>query len=105
MPDNVWDDPDAKEWLEDAARDMIPKMKSSALSVTIFSGKVDPKLCVELGAAILLDKPIILLATEDAVIPRSLEKIAAEIVRGSALNETTRTKMMAAISRHLPHQV
>ena len=104
---DVWDDPDAREFLESAARDMLPKMKDSALSVTLFSGKVDPKLCVELGAAILLDKPIVLVVTDESQIPSNLEKVAAEIVRVNFPGdpEAAQRKLQAAISRVMEHKV
>jgi hypothetical protein len=46
-----WDREDVRKWLESVTDEMLPKMKESALSLAIFSGKVDAKLCVEIGAA------------------------------------------------------
>jgi hypothetical protein len=105
MSDDLWDDPDVKAWLESAARDMLPKMKNSAMSIAIFSGKVDPKFCLEIGAAILYDKPIILLVTEDAQLSPALQRVAAAIVRGHPHEWMTRKKLAAAISRVAPHRV
>jgi hypothetical protein len=101
---DVWEDPEVKEWLESAGRDMLPKMKDSALSIAIFSGTVDPKLCMEIGAAILYDKPIMLLVTDDQQLPPTLEKIAAAVVRGDPCTEATKNKLTAAISRVMPHK-
>lgn len=68
-------------YLEHARKEMFPKMKSSAMSVTLLTGgDPDPKLCLELGAAILYEKPLIFLATEDAVIPDILKRIAHRII-------------------------
>jgi|HubBroStandDraft_1064217.scaffolds.fasta_scaffold19557_3 hypothetical protein len=39
-----FDNPEAKKWLDDVERDMLPKMKDSALSMVVFSGTIDAKL-------------------------------------------------------------
>jgi hypothetical protein len=58
----------------------------------------DAKLCVEIGAAILYDKPLILLVAPGAKVPKNLERAAARIIRGSALNEETSELLHKAIS-------
>lgn len=58
----------------------IPKMRECVVSLTIFSGKVDVKLCVELGAAILLDKPILVVVERDTRIPVNLKRCASRII-------------------------
>lgn len=99
-----FDEEDVKRFMEDTERDLLPKMKGSALSIAIFSGSVDAKLCMEIGAAVLLDKPIILLVTGDSQIPASLQRAAVEIIHGHPEDPRTRTKVTAALSRHLPHK-
>ena len=83
---------------------MLPKMKSSALSLSIFSGKVDPKFCMELGAAIMYNKPLVLLVLEGVDVPPALERMAAAIVRGSMDDPQTREQIADAIKRVLPHE-
>jgi hypothetical protein len=102
--DFCWDQDDVKEWLDSVAREMLPKMKDAVLSIALYSGKVDPKLCVEIGAAILFDKPIILVVTDQVQLPRNLERAAAEIVRGNPNMESTKRKLVDAISRVVPHE-
>jgi hypothetical protein len=82
---NPFDHPEAKKWLADVERDMLPKMEDSAISITIFSGTIDAKLCVEVGAAILYDKPIVLLALPGQKIPAALGRAASAIVRGDPM--------------------
>lgn len=103
--DDIWDDPELKKWLESAGRDMLPKMKNSAISIAIFGDTVDPKLCLEIGAAILYDKPIVLLVIENENVPPALERVAAAIVRGSINDPEVQAKFEAAILRVLPHRV
>ena len=101
---DLWEEPEVKEWLESAGRDMLPKMKESALCISIYSGKVDAKFAMELGAALLYDKPIILMVTKDAQLPPRLEKIADAIVRGDIGDEATKDRLQAAIKKVLPHE-
>jgi hypothetical protein len=91
-------DPDLKFWLESVERDMLPKMASSAMSIAIFSGSIDAKICLEIGAAVLMDKPIILLALNDTKIPDTLQRAAHTIVRGDPYAEDTQQKLQNALS-------
>jgi hypothetical protein len=52
---DAWDHPEVQKWLA-SAQEMLAKMKQSAMSIMILA-EPDAKLCVELGAAILYDKP------------------------------------------------
>jgi hypothetical protein len=96
-----FDDPDVKAWLESAGRDMLPQMEASAISFAIFTGKIDPKLCIEIGAAVLYDKPIVLLVVRDSFVPANLERCAAQIVRGEMNDPETRRRMQQAIEQVL----
>ena len=51
--DNYLDTVEMKNWLERARREMFPKLAASAMSLMIINSQPDPKLCLELGAAIL----------------------------------------------------
>jgi len=100
-----WDDSAIKAWLENASRDMLPKMESSACAISIYSGKVDPKLCLEVGAAILLNKPIVLLVPLEQGVPWALERAAACIVRGDAKDPATQKELSAALEWVLMHKI
>lgn len=97
-----FDDPEFKAWLESGERDMLPKMQSSAISLALFSGKIDAKLCVEIGAAILFDKPLILLVLTDENIPAALERAATTIVRGNPDDPEIQQRLTEAIQAVLP---
>jgi hypothetical protein len=68
-----------EQFFDHARRSTIPKMKECAFNLVIF-GDPDPKLCLEIGASILLNKPILVLARESQQIPLSLRTIAHKIV-------------------------
>jgi hypothetical protein len=51
---DIFDDEQTKAWFDRARREMFPKMKESALSLIIYDSEPDPKLALELGAAIPL---------------------------------------------------
>jgi hypothetical protein len=89
------------EYFEHARREMFPKMKSSALAV-IIAGDPDPKLCMELGAAILFNKPIIVTVPRGREIPLSLRTIANKIVEIDVEDrEGTARKLNAAVDELL----
>jgi hypothetical protein len=89
------------EFFKHAREEMFPKMKSSALSVTIVppdGADPDPKLCMELGAAILFDKPIILMVPAGRTIPANLRRVAATIVQGDMSDPSTGERLQNAIT-------
>ena len=97
MPKDPWDDPEAQAFLEHSKKDMMPKMKESAMSITIFHPDPDPKLCVELGAAILYDKPLIILVPPGRIVPNNLRRVASAIVEGDIDDPAVQQKMQQAI--------
>lgn len=102
MGTDFFDDPDVKAYLDDAEKEMLPMMEKSALTLCIFPGKVDIKLCVEIGAAILFDKPIIVVVTGDKPVPANLKRVASAIVQCDDMkDEAARAKIDDAISRVL----
>lgn len=98
------EDDELKAYLEHAKDEMFPKLKRSALNVTIL-GEPDPKLCLELGAAILFDKPIIVLVPSDRPVPANLRRVAAEVVQGGMNDPTTDQRLRDAIARVLKNDV
>lgn len=89
---------EVKDFLFRAEHEMFPKMADSACSLTIYSGAWDAKLAVELGAALLLDKPIILLAVKGVAIPARLRRIADQVVEVGDVNEPgAKEKVQAAL--------
>jgi hypothetical protein len=96
-----WSDyPDAKAWIADVLEHMVPKMQDSAMVMSLVtSSKPDVKFAVEIGMAILLDKPIIAVVTPGSTVPPKLALIADEIVEVDLSSADAGAKMQAAMAR------
>lgn len=75
-----FDDARARAWADDVSARLVPRMKASEAVATVFTGRVDVKLAVETGVAVLLDKPLILVVPPGVKIPDKLVRIADRIV-------------------------
>lgn len=87
------------DYLKLAEQEMLPKMKGSALVVSIVASEPDIKQCLEIGAAILYDKPIILFVPKDRIVSANLRRIASAIVQGD--NPKSNAALKDAISNVL----
>ena len=100
---NFWDDPDIQGWLNSVSEDMIPKMKSSSIALAVCNGTIDAQISVQIGAAILLDKPLIVVLPDVCLAP-ALERAATAIVRGDPHDAETKAKLLSALSAHVPRR-
>ena len=89
---------DFDDFLKRAEAEMFPKMQDSAMSVVIFRAKPDPKLAIEVGAAILMDKPLILVVQPGEVVPPVLARISSAIVEGKLDDPDTQRRFHEAIN-------
>jgi len=96
-------DPTAKRWIKQVLTDMVPKMKDSAIVCSILPDyEGDVKFWVELGASIMLDKPIIIVAFEGRAVPEKLRRVADEIVIcPDGVNPESTDELVAAFKRVL----
>jgi nucleoside 2-deoxyribosyltransferase len=78
--DDVWDDPQAQAYLRRAKRELEPMIQDSAVVMSLWTGDVDPKMAIEMGYAILLGKPIVVLKLSGQDVPPTLARIADGIV-------------------------
>ena len=80
--EDAWrNDPTFKRWMEHVLTDMKPKMAEAALVAQLVpDDEGEVKFWVELGASIMMDKPIVAVAFEGRQIPKKLRMIADEIV-------------------------
>lgn len=93
-----FDDPEFKAYLRHAKSEMFPKLKGSAVSLTIYNAEPDPKICLELGAAILFDKPIIVLVPDRGrSVPANLNRCAARIIYGDPRDPSTQRQISDAL--------
>jgi hypothetical protein len=101
-----WQHPEAERYARDVLVNMVPKLKSSEIALSLVpGGEGDVKYWVELGASIMFDKPIIVVVTGDRKLPPKLELIADEIVRmpedADQWDQVVQDTMTAAIERVL----
>jgi len=75
------DDPQVREWLDHAQLEVLPMIERSSMLVQVGTGSdPDAKAAVELGFALLLDKPLIILRMPDMVVPSRLARAADAVV-------------------------
>jgi nucleoside 2-deoxyribosyltransferase len=99
--EDILDHPDVKRMLNQFRDSVLPNIKGSNTVGCIISGKdPDPKMCFEMGAALLLDKPILAICFDRAYVSRHLLRIAAEIVEVTDLKNPADTQRVTdAIQR------
>jgi hypothetical protein len=90
---------EAKDFLFHAEKDMFPAMKGSVMSLIIGSDKPDAKLALEIGAAILFDKPLIVMIPRGRKVSSQLRRIADEIIDYDGLDDKTAKRVRAAMFR------
>lgn len=98
MDDDFYKIPFVREFMEHAEAHMVPKMRASMLAFVIWNDNVDIKLALEVGTAVLLDKPIIVLAVQDEPIPPLLMGLARKVIRGDPLDESVQDRIRDEIT-------
>jgi hypothetical protein len=93
MAKDPYDGDDFQRYADDMRKRLIPKMRESEHVLMIapnLDDKFDIQFALQIGAAILLEKPLILVVAVDRVIPPKLRAIADKIidVDFAALDET-----------------
>jgi hypothetical protein len=90
-------DDNGKEWLEKVAKDSYSKIESTTVFVSILSPESasDPACLLQIGCAVMMDKPILLLVLDGTEIPKHLEKIATI----EKLKDLSNEEMERAIQR------
>ena len=97
--DRAWAD-----YSEHFRRDGLPKIMSSAVTLTLLTPRDDPqdwdiKQATELGAMLLLDKPLILVCTPGSSIPSRLRKAADLVIEDwTTDNHDAQERLTAAIT-------
>lgn len=101
MSTDDWDDPTAKRWVRHVLADMAPKMRNSRIVCSIVpNDEGDVKFWVELGAMIMFNKPIVVVAFGDQQIPDKLRRVADEVVVcPNGVDPSSSKELAAAIER------
>ena len=80
---DAFESDDFKRWADDMRARLIPKMRESASVLMIapkMEGKFEIEFALQIGASILLEKPLILLVDRTRTIPPKLRAIADRII-------------------------
>lgn len=99
MSDDPFDDPQWQEYARQAREKLEPMVRDSAVAVSIYTGEVDPKMAIETGYMILLDKPIIAVVDPNAKMPKKLALVADAIVEGPIDDPSFSRRLNAAMSK------
>jgi len=100
--DDAWQDSSAKEWIHHVLDDMVPKLATSALVISLVpnNNEGDVKYWVELGASIMMNKPIIAVVMGNEPVPHKLSLVADEVVRcPRGIDPSSSEELAAAIKR------
>lgn len=100
-----YDDPTLAAMLKRFAKEVMPQMQDSAISLAII-GKPDAKLCLEIGAAVLFDKPIIIAVRKGDPVPANIKRVASAIIeldRDNLESPITQQQIQDAITQVLTH--
>lgn len=80
--DKAWD-----EFVADVRMNLIQKMVDSAMVMSLVpSEDFDVKFAVELGAAIMLDKPIVVVAIQGRDVPPGLRRVARAVIEAGDID-------------------
>jgi hypothetical protein len=96
------DDATVVAWARHVLNEMVPALSNSGfvISISPTQGTGDVKYWVELGAGIMMDKPIIVVAIAGAELPKKLISVADEIVyMPKGVSPESSADLAAAITR------
>lgn len=87
-------------------KDVVAQLKQSAFCFIVcpsLGQLMDPTMCLQIGAAIACDKPIIVVAPLDGDLPSNLRRVASVIIRGEATDNHVKQEISNAITGLLTH--
>jgi|SRR5215831_7548339 len=100
-------DPSFERWKAHVLKNLIPKIDGSNIFVSLTPGdrfKTDVKFAVELGFAIMYNKPIIAVVPPGTQVPEKLVRVADKIVELDLNTEDSRSRLIQAIKEMLREQ-
>jgi hypothetical protein len=102
------DDPRTQRWFRRARREMYPRLRDSATFLSICppdDHDPDPQFCLELGAAIMMGKPILAIVPAGRTCPPGLRRVAHTVVEGVDItSEDDQARVQAAVVAMLADQ-
>jgi len=102
--DDVYDSDEWNAFVKNFREDALGKMVESAFVMHLIPDKekFDVKFAVELGASIMLDKPMMAVVMPGAEVPPRMRALCDEIIELDIDTEEGRQELQEAISRMLP---
>lgn len=98
-----FDDPAWKRYAKRVQKELVPMMKDSRVTMALATGsEPDPKMAIEIGYMILLDKPIITVVTPGAKVSNKLAMISDAIVEADLDDPNAAGRIAEAIQRIAP---
>lgn len=94
------DDPGFREYAEHVIKETLPQMRDSAMFMTIAPIRdeiADIKQATEIGMAIMLDKPLIVIVPPGRHMAEKLLRIADHVITADITTKEGRDQMAAAI--------
>ena len=101
-------DPQFKNFVERVHRELVPKIEGSTIFVSITPDrpeKVDVKFAVELGLAIMMDKPIIATFRPGTKIPEKLAKVVDRFIELGDLSDPVSNKRISDEIRSFAQEI
>lgn len=83
--------------IQDLHLEVLPQLQESHVALAITDGELDPQFCLELGAMVMLDKPIIAIVLPGATIPEKLKMVADKIVIADPKTDSGREALQKAL--------
>ena len=97
---DTWDSPAAQALFKNADAELLPKLRESSAVVSLITAcEPDTKIALELGACLLLGKPLVLVVAEEVELPEGLARAADRIVRGDITTPETKERLSEVITR------
>jgi hypothetical protein len=96
---------DFNPFLEHFEKVVLPRMAETFVTIIILTDSIDSKLALEVGASILLDKPILILTRHRSLVNAQLAKVAAKVIEmpmGDWKTPEAGALIQAAIEKMIP---
>jgi len=99
MSDDPFQDEQWHAFVRHFREDVVGKIAGSALTISLVPGEFDVKFAVELGASIMLDKPIIAVVLPGAPVPARLRRVADLVIEADLDLEEGRRQLAEVLRK------
>lgn len=94
-----------ESWLTENTSEILPKMRASRVCLAVLlPDHIDPFLALQVGMALLLDKPLIIIGVDNAWLPERVRQLADVVIEGSMKDPATAERAREALRLILKKQ-